>query len=91
VAERLDESIVVMAILMNVSLDDALVQNPKVSSASSWFFFKLRNKELCKRPARVFRSPAVIAHLESDEWLTKNYGDYLLHMAMNLSLDATID
>jgi hypothetical protein len=90
-AERLDESIVVMAMLMNVSLDDVLVQNAKESSSSSWYFFKVRKTQLCRKPVRVFRSPAIIAYLESDEWLAKNYGDYLLHIAANLSLDATIE
>ncbi len=91
VAERLDESIVVMALLMNVSLDDVLVQNAKESSTDDWYYFKFGKLERCKRPIRAFRSPAIVAHLESDEWLAKNYGDYLLHAAAILSLEATMD
>jgi len=90
VAERLDESIVTMALLMNVSLDDVLVQNAKESSASAWYYFKRGNFEQCRRPVPVFQSPAVRHHLQSEEWIAKNYGDYLLLAASHLSLDATM-
>lgn len=90
VAERLDESIVVMALLMNVSLDDVLVQSAKESTSNSWYYFKSGKLEICKVPVHAFRSPVVEAHFHSDEWLSKNYGDYLLHAAAILSLEATI-
>lgn len=91
VAERLNESIVVMALLMNVSLDDVLVQNAKDSTAVSWYYIKSGKLERCKRPIKVVQTPRIRDHLQSETWLAKNYGDYLLHAAADLSLDATID
>jgi hypothetical protein len=91
VAERLDESLVAMALVMGLPIADVLVQPAKVLLGNKYLYYRSRkNKEICKRPVSAFRSPAVAAHLTSDEWYAKNYGDYLLHAAANHSLDRTI-
>ena len=95
VAERLDESIVVMSLLLNIELQDVLVQSAKVGSAASYLYFTTHNKkkgfrEYCRPYVKTFAPPLVKQHLQSQEWYAKNYGDYLLHAVANLSLDATI-
>jgi hypothetical protein len=106
VSERMDESVVAFAMLFNLSLSDVLVMNAKqnsnkdaITSASkrddylyfSWWDPKNKqSKEVCKLSVPSKRSLAVQAHLQSTEWMAKNYGDYLLQAAANQSLDRTI-
>jgi len=45
----------------------------------------------CVKLVKAFQSPAVKEYLQSKEWLAQNYGDTILHMAVNKSLDMTID
>jgi hypothetical protein len=90
VAERMDESLVALALVLGVRVQDVLVQSAKQASSEQYYYFKSGKRKFCKRPVKVVRSPAVVAHLQSDEWYAKNYGDYLLHAAAHASLDRTI-
>jgi hypothetical protein len=91
VAERMDESLVAMALLLGVSITDVLIQSAKQSTALQYHYFKHGKREHCTRPKPAFRSTAVQAYLESPEWYAKNYGDYLLHAATHISLNRTIE
>jgi len=51
---------------------------------------KARRMEACKLSIPSKRTPSIEAHFQSQEWKAKNYGDYLLHKAVSLSLDRTI-
>eukprot|EP00934_Nitzschia_sp_Nitz4_P008476 Nitzschia sp. Nitz4//scaffold120_size68122//27431//28819//NITZ4_006043-RA/size68122-processed-gene-0.44-mRNA-1//-1//CDS//3329534275//8466//frame0 len=92
VAERMDESLVAFALLMDLRLGDVLVNEAKSNTGGlSYVYYKSGRHELCKRSVASFRSPLVKEYLESDEWRAQNYGDYLLVAAANRSLDLTID
>lgn len=90
VAERMDESLVALALVLGVRIQDVLVQSAKQASSEQYYYLKSGKHEHCKRPVKAVRSPAIVAHLQSDEWYAKNYGDYLLLAAANASLDRTI-
>jgi hypothetical protein len=95
VAERLDESLVTMALLLGIDVQDVLVQSAKVGASSKYLYFTVNKKkamrESCMPYVKTFVSPVVQDHLDSVEWHAKNYGDFLLHAAANLSLDMTMD
>jgi hypothetical protein len=85
--ERMDESLVLLSMLLNIPLTDVLISSSSKVAGSSYFmrFGK------CVKLAKAFQSPAVKEYLRSKEWLAQNYGDTLLHMTVNKSLDMTID
>jgi hypothetical protein len=85
--ERLDESLVAIQLLLDLHTSDILSTSSKVGGG--YYYHKRKNK--CTPIQKSFRSPAVQAYLESDEWYAKNYGDYLLYAAANHSLDKTIE
>jgi len=45
----------------------------------------------CVKLAKAFVSPGVQKYLDSNAWNSQNFGDVLLHMIANRSLDLTID
>lgn len=83
--ERLDESLVVMAILLDLSLGDILYLPSKVSGG----FYKTSHG--CTKMTKSFVTPAVSKYLSSKEWHQEIYGDVLLHSIINKSLDLTIE
>ena len=87
--ERLDESLVAMQLLLDLPVSDILSTSSKVGGG--YFYVKHNGKSRCIPLQKSFRSPAVQAYLESDEWYAQNYGDYLLFAAANHSLDMTIE
>jgi Galactose-3-O-sulfotransferase len=85
--ERMDESIVVLQLLLGLNVGDVLSTSAKVGGA-----YDYHGKELgCVPIQKTHMSPVVREYLESDEWQALNYGDYLLYAAANRSLDLTID
>ncbi len=96
IAERMDESVVVLAMILGIPLGDVLVMDAKQNIGQEYLYFSVhdritqRKRETCRLSIQAFRSPAVEAYLESTEWYAKNYGDYLLHSAAQQSLDRTI-
>jgi hypothetical protein len=105
VAERMDESVVALALLLGLDLGDVLVMDVKQNTRTGttghaangdYLYFSRHDPkthtmvETCRKSVPAVRSPAVQAHLESTEWYAKNYGDYLLHAAALQSLDRTI-
>lgn len=97
VAERMDESIVVLALILGLDLSDVLVMDAKQNMGKEYLYFSNHDHksqklvETCRLSVRAFCSAAVQSHLESMEWFSKNYGDYLLHAAALQSLDLTIE
>lgn len=87
VSERMDESLVTLQFLLNLTLGDILVSSSKVAGS---FTYNAKNGT-CAPLQRSYWSPTVTAHVTSDVWYAINYGDYLLYHAANRSLDQTID
>ena len=84
VAERLDESLVVMSLLWTeLTLNDLLyVQNEQVQGSYD---------PNCRYMHPVnLHTPGIQAYLESEEWRTLSQWDRLLYEKVNASLDATI-
>ena len=91
VTERMDESLVAMAMVMGLDVGDVLVTSSKVAG-SNYHFVKMAGGVFkCLPTTPSFVTAGVQAFLDSDEWRAMNYGDLLLHEAASLSLDLTID
>jgi hypothetical protein len=86
VVERIDESLVVLQLLLGLDAGDMLTLDSKVQGGYSH-----TKKSGCFLNVKSDLSPIVKKHLSSDVWFAKNYGDYVLHAAANASLDKTID
>lgn len=93
VPERMDESLVCLALTLQVDVGDVLVASSKVAGSNGSSFHLLhpkRDQFECVPTVRGFASAAVRAFLAGPRWRALNYGDYLLHAAANASLDRTI-
>jgi len=91
VTERMDESLVAMALLLGIDVGDVLVTSSKVAGGR-YHFAKLPHEVFkCFPTVKSFVSRGIQSFLGSDEWRAMNYGDYLLHAAANQSLDRTIE
>lgn len=97
VAERMDESVVALALLLDLSVQDVLVLSSKNSTQHSVYYYNEEDRWSDDEPwcvrlvPHVTTTSVVQAYLDSDEWRAKNYGDYLLHAAASKALDRTID
>jgi hypothetical protein len=85
VVERMDESLVVLQLLMGVNTGDILTLDSKVQG--SYYYDDSR----CFKITEAHVSPRVKEYLSSDVWNAQNYGDFLLHAAASKSLDRTIE
>jgi len=91
VTERMDESLVCLALLLGIDVGSVIVTSSKVAG-KNYHLGKPAGKPLiCVPTVRSFVSPAVHSYLQSDEWRAANFGDYLLYQAANASLDYTIE
>ncbi|GKY95834.1 hypothetical protein MPSEU_000544000 [Mayamaea pseudoterrestris] len=99
VVERMEESVVALAILLG--LDDdwrevvLLVASAKVTANNPYLLVRTgRYKHTCQRKQRpnlsAQESATLNAYFDSPEWYWINQADYLLHAAANASLDRTI-
>ncbi|KAG7372941.1 galactose-3-O-sulfotransferase [Nitzschia inconspicua] len=84
--ERMDESLVVLQFLLDLDTDDLL----HINSKSAGNYAMLISKETCHRIQPSIVSDATMQYLSSSDWHNQHYGDYLLHAAINASLDRTI-
>ena len=92
IAERLDESLVALSMVMGLEVDEVVVMDAKVAGGSTYLFEKSPGKPaMCWKLVRSFRPKRVNDYIKSAEWRAINYGDYLLHAAASYSLDSTID
>ena len=88
VAERLDESLVAIKFLLDVSINNILYTSSKVSGSG---FHYIKGYNIC-RPLKKFEmTDSLRVFFNSNRWRVLNYGDYLLHEAANRSLDMTIE
>lgn len=84
-AERMEESLVVLQLLLGLPVGDILQSSSKIGGG-----YHVVN-ETCVQLKKATKSRAVVEYLESDEWQAFNYGDYLLYAIVNRSLDLTIE
>lgn len=90
ITERMDESLVVLQMLLGVDIGDILHVSAKVTGTDD-------SRQTCNSDPgfhlryKTYTSPAVDFFLKSDVWLAMNYGDYMLYAAANQSLDRTIE
>jgi Sulfotransferase family len=92
VTERMDESLVCLALLMGVDVGTVLVTSSKVAGSRYHLARKAgQSQPQCLPTVKSTISKRVQAYLGSDEWRASNYGDYLLWMGANASLDRTIE
>lgn len=82
--ERLDESLVVLQLLLELQPQDILYLNAKRSGE-----YDISNQ--CRRTPQSVVTPELAHYLSSDEWFHHNRGDYLLYHAVNKSIDFTIE
>jgi hypothetical protein len=94
VVERMDESLVALQLLLGLDVTDILYLSPAKEMGSydrrSMKDGSRRRQWRCVRLALFNRTQELDAYFESTEWFAKNYGDYLLYAAANMSLDRTI-
>lgn len=91
VTERMEESLVAMALVLGIDVADVLVTSSKVAGGSRYHFARMPKQEYkCLPTVKSFVSPGVAQYIDSDEWRAINYGDYLLQATANQSLDLTI-
>ena len=85
VVERMEESLVTLAMLLGVHVGDIVTLDTKVQGMYAY------DSRRCFKIVKSFVSPRVKEYLSSEFWYAQNYGDYLLHAAANESLDKTIE
>jgi hypothetical protein len=89
VVERMDESLVAMALLTGLELSDVLITNSKV--AGKYTLARTGSDSgTCYQQPKGTISPGVQEYFDSASWRAMNYGDYVLYAAANASLDRTI-
>lgn len=94
VAERFDESLVALQLLLDLDVTDVLY----FSSETEPYFAKSMGTPadsegltcLATVDPESLRTPQVTQYLQSPTWWAQNYGDLLLHQAASQSLDQTI-
>ncbi|CAB9503849.1 expressed unknown protein [Seminavis robusta] len=98
VVERMDESLVALALLLGVPVGDVLVSSSKVSAptgangseAGKTYVYSKRLKR-CLPLVKSHHPPLLQRYLDSDHFRSQSYGDLILHAAANRSLDLTIE
>jgi hypothetical protein len=88
ITERLDESLVVLGMLLNVPLGDLLYYSAK---ASDNFYIDPETKNKCIVIQRSVVSPGMKEFFVTQEWKDRVYSDAILYRAAERSLDRTID
>jgi hypothetical protein len=86
VADRMDESLVVLAMIMQVPVADVVLLSSKISGG----YDAGGGKEGCIKLAKKINFPAVDEYLQSKDWKKDNW-DYILFQVVNQTLDKTID
>jgi len=90
VPERMDESLVALALILGIDVGDVLVTASKVAGSRYHLLHSKKNEFQCVPTVKSFVSDAVKAFFASDQWRAMNYGDYLLHEVAKQSLDLTV-
>jgi hypothetical protein len=91
VPERMDESLVVLALLLQIDVSDVLVTSSKVAGATQYHMLHPNKTSFaCIKTTKSYTTPVVTRFLQSNRWRAMNYGDYLLYEVAKQSLDVTI-
>jgi len=94
VTERMDESMVVLAMLLDIPIADVLFLSAKVHhkgggrDSNKHYVF---HQNQCREEIPRFVTEGMQRYLDSDEWYNISYWDRVLYDAANHKLDATID
>jgi hypothetical protein len=88
VTERMDDSLVVLSMLLNVSLADVLYLK---SNKAAGDFSRHARKRQCNYILPAFVSSGMRDYFRSQTWQDLIYWDHLIHQVANRSLDLTID
>lgn len=91
VTDRMEESLVAMALLLGVPVADVLVSSSKVAGQHYQLVHLPHHEFKCLPTVPSYVHPRVKRFLASDTYRAANWGDYLLHQAASISLDRTID
>lgn len=86
VSERMDESLVVLSMIMQVPVADMVLLSSKISGG----YDGGGAKEGCVKLAKKIHFPAVDEYLQSTDWKKDNW-DNVLFQVVNQTLDNTID
>lgn len=89
ITERMDESAVALAMILNVPIGDLLYLTAK--GHGGYDDGGGRTDNVCTFIWPSFVSSGMQAFLESDEWKEKSHWDTVFYQAANRSLDLTID
>lgn len=90
VTDRMDESLVALALLLGRPVSDVLVTASKVAGQRYQFVHLPHNQFACLPTVSSYVTRGVQKFLNSGKWKAANWGDYLLHKAASISLDRTI-
>lgn len=86
VTERMDDSLVVLSMLLNLQLTDILYLSAKGNGS-----FDDAGLKECTYIVPTFISPSMKQYFNDTQWTRRTKGDALLHCAAQRSLDMTID
>jgi hypothetical protein len=87
ISERLDESLVALQLILNMTTSDMLYLSSKVNGGWDDGVYR----DTCYYIVPSFVSPSIKHYFQhSEEWHNFTVGDNLLYRAVNASLDATI-
>jgi hypothetical protein len=89
ITERMDESLVVLKLLLGLSFEEILYAHPARSAGG--YSNGVPNKRPCIYITPSFLSPGMKKYLQSPEWKRRIKGDEMLYMAAYKSLDLTIE
>jgi len=87
ITERMDESLVVMMMLLRLKISDMLY----IKAKSSGGFDDGAFNNTCTYIVPSFLSPGMKSYFKSDHYAERSLGDWILYRAANKSLDMTID
>ena len=90
VNERMDESLVVLAMLAQIPLADVVVFSSKVSGDYATHGTEFRGYVGCMKVTKKWTTPKIDEYIAGDYRIV-NKDDYLLYNAAQRSLDKTID
>lgn len=86
ITERMDETLVVLQLLLRLETGDLLYISAKESG--SWEYFPMQR--CCKHIMKYAVTPAMKDWFRSEEWYEYVRGDVIMYKAANRSLDLTI-
>lgn len=87
IMSRMDESLVVLSMILDIPMRHVLYLNRRQSGSFDYDF----SRNQCFFVEKPKASLELEQYLKSDEWYSKNAGDFLLYRAAHESLDRTID